>query len=106
MPRKAHSEFWKMRRKFYISNNDAAELFGVTPRTIRNWDRRGAPAWAMRELMIRDRCLGGIHPAWLGFRIGWNGWLYGPHGLKLRPEALRHAGLFFGPWKRSAEVQG
>lgn len=105
MPRKAHSEFWRQRRKFYISTQAAAELFTVTERTIRNWDRRGAPAWAMRELLIRDRCLGGIHPAWQGFRIGWNGKLYGPHGLILRPEALRHAGLFFGRWQGPGKME-
>lgn len=96
MPRIAHSEFWRMRRKFYISTQAAAALFTVTPRTIRNWDRRGAPGWAMRELLTKDRQLGGLHHAWHGWRIGWDGVLYGPDRIRLKPEALHHAGLFFG----------
>jgi hypothetical protein len=50
----------------------------------------------MRELMIRDRQLGGLHNAWKGWKIGWDGVLYGPDKIRLRAEALHHAGLFFG----------
>lgn len=47
-----------------------------------------APRYATRELQRKDRQLGGYHPAWDGFRIGWNGTLYGPNKKRVRPETL------------------
>lgn len=94
--RRKKTEFEKLRGKLFISRKEAAVLFSVTERTIRNWEAKKAPQWALRELMRQDRQLSGYHPAWNGFRIGWNGWLYGPNKLRVNPESLRRSGLFFG----------
>jgi hypothetical protein len=102
--RKRKSEFEKLRGKLFISRKQASELFSVTERTIRNWDQKNAPAWALRELLRHDRQLSGYHPAWNGFRIGWDGWLYGPNKVRVNPESLRRSGLFFGcQWRDENE---
>lgn len=89
MARAKRTEFGRLRAKYFMTLQQAAELFSVTVRTIRNWDRRKAPAYATRELLRRDRSLSGFHPAWAGFRIGWDGALYGPNKLRIRAENLR-----------------
>ena len=102
--RKKKTEFEKLRGKLFISRKDAAVLFEVTERTIRNWEKKKAPQWALRELMRQDRQLSGYHPAWNGFKIGWDGWLYGPNKIRVNPEALRRSGLFFGcQWRAGNE---
>lgn len=88
MPRKRLTEFGKLRRKLFISRAEASTLFEVTERTINHWDYDKAPAHALRTLQRQDRQLSGIDPRWTGFRIGWDGWLYGPHKLKLKAETL------------------
>lgn len=93
MSKRAWTEFGKLRRKYFISRPDAARLFEVSVRTIRNWDTKKAPTWALRVLQRKDRQLGGIDPAWTGFRIGWDGALYGPNRLRVRPDHLRHWAL-------------
>jgi hypothetical protein len=93
MARPKRTEFGRLRAKYFMTLQQAAELFSVTVRTIRNWDRRKAPAYATRELLRRDRSLSGFHPAWAGFRIGWDGALYGPNRIRISPEHLRRSGL-------------
>lgn len=90
MARKKKSEFGKLRKKYGISISEAATAFEVTERTIRNWDRDGAPRLVMRLLWERQGRLDAIHPDWRGFKIGGNGKLYGPNGLQFRAEYLRH----------------
>lgn len=53
--RKRQLEFYKLRNKLGLSSAQAAELCGVTERTIKNWDTKGAPVTAMRLLPFRDR---------------------------------------------------
>jgi DNA-binding transcriptional regulator YiaG len=84
------SEFAKFRSKFFLSIAQAAELFGVTERTIRNWDANGAPPIAMKLVAIYQRDLSGYHPDWRGFKIGVNGKLYGPNQVQLSAEHIRH----------------
>ena len=77
----------------FITRSQAAAQFEVTERTINNWDYRKTPAWALRMLQHQDRSLSGLHPDWAGFRIGWDGVLYGPHRLRVKAEHLRHEAL-------------
>lgn len=95
MPRIKKSEFHRLRRKFFIDIPQAAELFQVTERTIRNWDKDGAPPLAMRLLAERSRELGSLHPQWHGFKIDLRGKLRGPGGLIVSPEALRRMILHY-----------
>lgn len=61
--RKTTSEFYKLRRRLMISAEDAADLCGVTQRTIQNWDEKGAPVSAMRLL-----------PFWDSYHVPFRGW--------------------------------
>ncbi|MDD2760903.1 MAG: hypothetical protein PHH11_11485 [Methylomonas sp.] len=49
------SDFYKLRSKLGLNLAQAAELCGVTERTIKNWDTKGAPVTAMRLLPFWDR---------------------------------------------------
>jgi plasmid maintenance system antidote protein VapI len=84
------SDFAQFRGKFFLSIPKAAELFGVTERTIRNWDHDGAPTIAMKLVAVYRRDLSGYHPDWKGFTIGVNGKLYGPNKVQLSAEHIRH----------------
>lgn len=95
MARRKLSEFGKLRRKLFMSVDEAVEMFEVTKRTIRNWEYGNAPKMVIRMMQRQDRSLSGLHPAWEGFRIGWNGWLYGPNRLRVHPRSLRRSRLFF-----------
>ena len=98
MRRRKRTEFGRLRAKYFMTPQQAAEQFGVTVRTIRNWDKIKPNRLALRELMRRDRDLGGLHPSWAGFRIGWDGAPYGPNRLRLLPEVLRRSSLMpLGP---------
>jgi hypothetical protein len=90
MPRKKKSEFYRLRRKFFLTIPQAAAWFEVTERTIRNWDERGAPKLAMRLMQERERRLSSWHPDWAGFKLGYNGKLYGPNRLQLSAEHIRN----------------
>jgi hypothetical protein len=62
-----------------VSQRKAAEVFGVSVRTVRNWERKEAPKPALAWLRIAyERDLGCIHPDWSGWRIGLDGKLHGP----------------------------
>lgn len=89
MRRRKLTEFGRLRRKLFISVDDCIQFFEVTRRTVWNWDYRKAPRHAVRELLRRDRSLAGFHPDWTGFRIGWDGALYGPGRLRIRARTLR-----------------
>lgn len=85
------SAFLKLRRRYFVSQARAALVFGVTVRTVRNWERREAPRPVLAYLQIAyERDLGAIHPDWRGFRIGLNGKLYGPEKLQISAWHLRH----------------
>jgi hypothetical protein len=89
--RRVKSQFHMLRVQFGLRDRAvAAEYFGVSERTITNWDRDGAPDLAMKLLMCRTRSLSALHPDWHGFTIGANGKLYGPNRLQLSAEHLRH----------------
>jgi hypothetical protein len=67
--RKKPSEFHALRLKAGLADTaKAAELCGVTARTVQNWDAKGAPETAMRLLQLYDRkdCAG-AGPGWSGF---------------------------------------
>jgi hypothetical protein len=59
----------------------------VTPRTIENWDKKGAPPIAMRLLYLRDRKYIG-YPGWDGFCFS-HGNLYYRGKLFANPETLK-----------------
>ncbi len=89
MSRPRKSEFLKLRQKHGMSISQAAEYFEVTERTVRNWDRDGAPKLAMRFFHMRELRLDSFHPAWKGFKISVNGKLYGPNRLSFSADYLR-----------------
>lgn len=64
----------------------AAEFCGVTPRTIQNWDRKGAPFVAMRLLHLYDR------KSCAGQGADWSGWMFS-RGLLIN----KRLGLRFCP---------
>jgi hypothetical protein len=77
MSRRKLSLFGKWRRKHFVSDEEAAQLFEVHQRTIQRWDYEGAPTLAMRQVDLWNRDLGGIHPRWKGWKIDKNGRLVG-----------------------------
>lgn len=84
--RRKLSVFYKLRLRVGLDQERAAELCGVTTRTVQNWDTRGAPLVVERFLHMYDRTsLAGRGP-------GWEGWAF-ERGLLVH----RRAGLRFGP---------
>ena len=73
-----------------MTKEEAANICGVHPRTITNWDRHSAPIPAMRLLEFYTKDLGIFHPSWRGFTISHTGKLYGPNRLQISAEHLRH----------------
>lgn len=90
MSRPKKSEFLKIREKRGLSVQAAADLFEVTPRTVRNWDRKGAPKLVMRLFWGMDGRLECLDPRWKGFKIGVDGKLRGPNGFVATSENLSH----------------
>jgi hypothetical protein len=79
--RKRKSDFLKWREKNGISLAQASEYFACTPRSIRNWDKNGAPALVMRLIALAGRRdLSGFHPSWKGWTISHTGKMHGPGG--------------------------
>ena len=80
------SDFYRLRSRLGLSTQAVAELCGVTPRSVQNWDKHGAPIMAVKLLTIWDRQYVG-HP-------GWNGWMFSrgalmSGSLRFKPETLR-----------------
>lgn len=75
-PKKCKTPFQSWRKKYAVNVASAASLFGVTERSIRNWDTRGCPEMVTRMMDLFDRDLGGLHPAWKGISIKPNGKMY------------------------------
>lgn len=90
MSRLKKSEFLKIREWRGLSVQAAADLFEVCPRTIHNWDKRGAPKLVMRLLWGMDGRLECLDPRWKGFKIGLDGKLRGPNKFRATPEYLSH----------------
>ncbi|MDD5033197.1 MAG: hypothetical protein PHE55_00435 [Methylococcaceae bacterium] len=85
------SDFYRLRLKTGLGNLDkAAELCGVTTRTIQNWDKKGAPATAMRLLQLYDRkYCSGIGPQWEGFCFSRGVLIHARLKLRFTPEGLK-----------------
>ena len=52
-----------------LSRAQCAELFGRGEKTIRNWEKNGAPEYAKRFLLLYQGRLDFFGKAWKGFRI-------------------------------------
>jgi phage terminase Nu1 subunit (DNA packaging protein) len=75
-PKRCKSPFQSWRKKNGILVHQAAHLFGVTERSVRNWDTRGCPDLVNRMIDLFERDLGGLHPDWKGISIKPNGKMY------------------------------
>ena len=75
-PKRCKTPFQSWRKKFAVSVPAAAHLFGVTERSVRNWDAKGCPDLVTRMIDLFDRDLGGLHPDWKGITIKPNGKMY------------------------------
>jgi DNA-binding XRE family transcriptional regulator len=75
-PARCKTKFQQWRKRYAVSIPDAAQLFGVTEKTVRNWDKREAPLLALRMVQIFERDLGGLHPTFRGISIRPDGKLY------------------------------
>lgn len=75
-PARCRTKFQQWRKRYGVSIPDAAQLFGVTEKTIRNWDKREAPLLALRMVQIFERDLSGLHSTWKGISIRPDGKLY------------------------------
>jgi len=85
----AKSEFLKWRTRHGINLDAAAILFDVEPYVIEDWDKLGAPTIVHRLIGVMNRDLSGFHPAWKGWKVGYDGKLYGPEKLRLAEHQLR-----------------
>lgn len=75
-PARCKTKFHSWRKRYGVTIPSAAHLFGVTEKTVRNWDKREAPALVQRMIHIFERDLGGLHPDWRGITLRPNGKLY------------------------------
>ena len=75
-PARCKTKFQQFRKRHNLSVSAAAQLFGVTERSVRNWDQREAPLLVMRMVQIFERDLSGLHPTWKGISIRPDGKLY------------------------------
>lgn len=64
------------------------ELLGVSARTIRNWDQRGAPRHVMTLFALLNGDLGAIYPEWHGWHLRQDA-ILGPGKLRVTLEQLR-----------------
>lgn len=79
-----------------LTQRQAADYLGVTPRTMRNWEtgRTRIPYPAFK--LIRMRAGGIVHaPGWDGWRFGRGGALFSPDGRSFQPWELYHLRLVF-----------
>lgn len=84
--RRRLSAFYKLRLRVGLTQEQVAELCGVTVRTVQNWDIKGAPLVAQRLVHMHDRT------SLAGRGSGREGWAF-ERGLLVN----RRAGLRFGP---------
>ena len=75
-PARCRTKFQQWRKRFNVSVSEAAQLFGCTERSIRNWDQREAPLMVLRMVQIFERDLSGLHKTWKGISIRPDGKLY------------------------------
>lgn len=85
----AKSEFLKWRTRHGINQEAAAVLFDVETNVIEDWDKLGAPTIVHRLIGVMNRDLSGFHPEWKGWKVGYDGKLYGPDKLRLAEHQLR-----------------
>ncbi|NKF52798.1 hypothetical protein G3R49_19765 [Shewanella sp. WXL01] len=99
----AHTGFKGMKpdtRKFFVSNlskiggaidkDKAAAFFGVTPRTIANWWRTGAPNWVDNYVHYYERSIPDTKE-WRGYYFARDGRLMSPYrGLSFSANELSH----------------
>lgn len=74
------NEFELARLDAHLTNNKAAEVLGVTIRTVMRWKASHAPAWASYILRVYAG-----HLPW----PGWEGWQV-QHGHLFQPGFTRH----------------
>jgi len=68
---------------------DAPGYLDVSPRTLRRWRTQdSAPLWARRLLILKQSDLGGLWPAWAGFRFAGNE-LWTPEDNHFTPGEIR-----------------
>lgn len=75
-PSHSRTKFQQWRKRHNVSVPEAAQLFGVTERSVRNWDQREAPPMVMRIVQIFERDLSGLHSSFKGISIRPDGKLY------------------------------
>ena len=75
-PARCRTKFAQFRKRHNLSVPEAAQLFGVTERSVRNWDQREAPPMVLRMIQIFERDLSGLHSTWKGISIRPDGKLY------------------------------
>jgi transcriptional regulator with XRE-family HTH domain len=67
------SDFYTLRKEAGLSRANAAELFEVSERTIKNWDKDNKPPKAVfLYLHVLTRRLDHLGPDWKGFRFAGN----------------------------------
>jgi hypothetical protein len=60
-------EFYTLRRNANLSIEKAAEIFGRTPQTIRQWDHGQTPQYALTFTRYLSQDLSFHNPKWAGF---------------------------------------
>ncbi len=73
------TDFYELRIKAGLtSRHDTAILCGVTPRTIRNWEKHKAPKAAISLILLSTGYIDWAGPPWHGWRFH--------HGHLITPE--------------------
>lgn len=66
-------EYKRLKRRFFIPERKIADIFCVSMKTVKRWERTGAPMHVVRFLQfIYERNLESINNEWKGFKIGFD----------------------------------
>ncbi|BCX89510.1 hypothetical protein MIN45_P1883 [Methylomarinovum tepidoasis] len=72
----------------FPDRESAASFCGVTVRTVRNWEKRGAPPYIVKLFQQAQGDLSWAHPSWQGFRL-WREHLFTDGNYPLTAGQLR-----------------
>lgn len=82
-----------------MNNEQIMDVFGISKRQLRNWQRNGYPAYAVERMSMTD----GTHPDWPGFLIG-PGHIWTPAGDKVNKGEIEMYHWLFQQAQRESNI--
>jgi transcriptional regulator with XRE-family HTH domain len=81
-------DFLKLRWQAGFKRKGLSEYLGVSERTVRNWESKGAPVAVVKLMQLLSNDLSHLGGDWTGFYF-YNGELMSPEGDYIRPGEIR-----------------